>query len=83
MTHRCQQLSCDHSQVKFCPHCQKCYCERCGKEWPEKECNWYPWWSVSYPEKPVTVTYTTDSGETGTFSHADMQRREVVCEHHG
>jgi hypothetical protein len=82
MTHRCQQLSCDHSQVKFCPHCQNCYCERCGKKWSETKPVWEPGYIGTTPGEPGTFTYNTGSGETLTFKRADMQKREVICEHH-
>ena len=82
MTHKCHQTNCDHSSVKFCPHCQKCYCETCGKEWPEKECNRYPWWSVSYPEKPWPVTYTSDNAGN-TIGSPPPKENIVLCEHHG
>jgi len=79
MPHRCEQINCKHESVKYCPHCQKCYCEKCGKEWPEMECNQYPWSSVSYPEMPWTIRYTQDPQDnTGTPMPPGAT---TICEH--
>ena len=46
--HNCKHQECKHEKVKFCEICKKVYCEGCGMEWPEKNIEFYPLYSL-YP----------------------------------